>query len=153
VLTRRVGFLLLHIILYYIVWRARLISAGSLVVYILAGRPDCRGCEEAGDCRLVIFLRMYNNNIRCDTRRYNTEIIIDRLSIAAVPTLLHPHTRPLTRTRDLFLTFTHEYYFSFFIVSLFWVSTLKGASNHYHLCCCCYCCYCCYCDVRMSDKG
>lgn len=94
--------------------------------------PTVVGTREAGDCCLVIFLGVYNNNIRCDTRRYNTEIIIDRLSIAAVPTLLHPYTQPLTGTQDLFLTFTYEYGFSFFILSLFWVLKLIGASNHYY---------------------
>lgn len=93
--------------------------------------PTVVDTREAGDGCLVIFLGVYNNNIRCDICRYNTEIIIDRLSIAAVPTLLHPHTQPLTGTQDLFLTFTYEYSLSFFIVSFFWVSKLKGASNHY----------------------
>lgn len=54
---------------------------------------------------------------------YNTEIIIDRLSAAAAC------TRPLTRTRDLFLTFTCVGMIShFFIASLFWPLKLKGAS-------------------------
>lgn len=111
------------------------------------GRIYTRGTtrEEAGDCRLVIFLGVYfiiiiyiYHQVR---HAYNTEIIIDRLSAAAAC------TRPLTRTRDLFLTFTCVGMIShFFIASLFWPLKLKGAfCNHYR----CYCC----CDVRTSDKG